>query len=535
MQNFNNNDINECSSRGACSVSPIISALETLSITFLQHISYYLLKLEDFGVKNQKIKSEIIGVLASFISINEFNNEQLYSIIQDEYYMLQETRKTYIGFCKNNDIKTKLLRQNLNILPNTTIAEAIVVGEKLFLDNLKNNNHEVKNLKEILFSVIKSLAINLSFIQSFNFDDDIYYIEILSALSLLNTKNLKKSEILMCIDKLANKDNELLFKLYEVMSKEFGIVHKVSVSHSSRPGKAILVSGDSLSDLLLVLKAIKGKNIDVYTHSNLLVAHLFAEFGKYPQLIGHYGNSTENCIVDFATFPGAILLTKNSRTYNEYFYRGRLFTTNNIVPKGVIKIDQSNFEPLVESALFAKGFTKGKIKRDTVLGYEENEIDVLFADIADKFLNNMIKRLYIVGLDPHSESQNAYFSEFFEKLSSDEFVISFSYSSLRENVYSINIANCIPLFTYLVDKLFKIIPISGENIYLILTTCDIMSLSSLIAAKNKGARNILLAKCPPTIINPSVVQTLSDCYNVKLIGKNPEEDLNNLRNKKHPE
>ena len=66
----------------------------------------------------------------------------------------------------------------------------------------------------------------------------------------------------------------------------------------------------------------KDLNIDVYTHSNLLIAHAFAKFNSYPNLRAHYGDTTENCILDFSTFPGAILLTKNSRNTTEYLYRG---------------------------------------------------------------------------------------------------------------------------------------------------------------------------------------------------------------------
>ncbi len=52
----NYSDSNECTSRGVCSISPAISALEDLLLLFLEHAAYYILNLESLGAKNEKIK-----------------------------------------------------------------------------------------------------------------------------------------------------------------------------------------------------------------------------------------------------------------------------------------------------------------------------------------------------------------------------------------------------------------------------------------------------------------------------------------------
>ena len=83
----------------------------------------------------------------------------------------------------------------------------------------------------------------------------------------------------------------------------------------------------------------------------------------------------ENCILDFATFPGAIFLTKNFSQNLEFLYRGRLFTTAKIQPQGVVKIDNDNYTPLIESALAAKGFAKGRAKDSEFVGYDSEKLD----------------------------------------------------------------------------------------------------------------------------------------------------------------
>lgn len=56
-----------------------------------------------------------------------------------------------------------------------------------------------------------------------------------------------------------------------------------------RPG--ILVSGHDLHDLEMLLEQTKGMGIDVYTHSEMLPAHYYPAFKKYPHLAGNYGGA----------------------------------------------------------------------------------------------------------------------------------------------------------------------------------------------------------------------------------------------------
>ena len=84
------------------------------------------------------------------------------------------------------------------------------------------------------------------------------------------------------------------------------------VSYSTTPAKAILVVGSNIRELEDVLEAVKNQNIDVYTHDEMMIAHTFPKFAEYKNLKGQYGQGLENCLLDFATFPGPIVLTRHS-------------------------------------------------------------------------------------------------------------------------------------------------------------------------------------------------------------------------------
>ncbi|MBD5402695.1 hypothetical protein HDR58_07855, partial [bacterium] len=264
--------------------------------------------------------------------------------------------------------------------------------------------------------------------------------------------------------------------------------------------------------------------------ANLLIAHSLKTFNQYKHLKGHYGDTSENYILDFATFPGSILLTKNAKKNTEYLYRGRLFSNDYIIPKGVIKIENNDYTQLIEAANNAKGFAKGKVKSDTNLGFNEQDLETRFSEITEKLRNNEIERLFIIGINTYSEVQKEYFRNLLSKLNKNEFAISFSNESEKNNILTINIGEYQPLAIYILHKLFKKYSISEDKIYFFFTKCDVMSISNIIAIKNYKAQNIFMADCSPTLINPSVLNTFKNTYKIN-VTDNALNDLEKIRHK----
>lgn len=524
-------DINECTSRGACSISPTIASLEELSMIFLQHLAFYILKLNELGARNNEIQGEIINILASLVTVNEFSENQLFAIVQNEYFMLNNTKKTYENLCKEKNIKPARLKDIEDFNASTTLPKAIALGEKIFLEKFYKKSTEEKNLIEILNIITKSVSINLIKLNDFEEIDNEVFHEILTTLDYFNQNKISIQNIKEKITKLSLYDKELQIKICSLLEKNFGKISKNEVSHSTRKGKAILVSGNNFFDLMKILEETKDKDIDIYTHSNLLITHALKKFNDFEHLRGHYGDATENCILDFATFPGSILLTKNARTNNEYLYRGRLFSNDYIVPNGVIKIENDDYTSVIETSLSAKGFSKGKNKSTSIIGYYESEINEKFDQIVSKLNDNSLERLYIIGLDALQETQREYFNDFFSKLHDNEFAISFGYESKKENVLTINIGNYVPLATNILKKLFEKYPLTSDKITFFFTTCDVMTLSSIVTLSSLGAKNIYMAQCQPTLVNPSVYETFNTTFKINTT-TTVKEDLNKIRNKK---
>ena len=66
-----------------------------------------------------------------------------------------------------------------------------------------------------------------------------------------------------------------------------------------------------MKDLEMLLDQTQGTGVDVYTHSEMLPAHYYPFFKKYPNFAGNYGNAWWKQKEEFESFNGPILMTTN--------------------------------------------------------------------------------------------------------------------------------------------------------------------------------------------------------------------------------
>ncbi len=523
----NESDYNECTARGACSISPNISSLQEVLLILLRQLSYYIIKLNKFNYDSLKIKNEIIEALSTLVSTTDYSDKLLLNIVNELYTNFTEIKEQYLILCKENNEKPENLKFELKIDKSTSLSNIIAQGERAFLDKYKKMSISQKNLSEVMIFILKSLSRNILKLRDLSEDASDYVNEVINSLNIFNTQKIEISSIKDQIKLLVEADNRLLGRINSAQKNIYGKLQKKEVSHSTSPGKAILVSGTSLDNLHKLLKTAENEDIDIYTHGDLLIAHAMSEFEKFKNLKGHYGDSIENCILDFATFPGAILLTKNFSQNLEFLYRGRLFTTSTIQPQGVIKLDKNDYTKVIESAKSAKGFAKGRIKENEIVGYNEDEINNAIKNIADKFKNKEIQHIFIIGEATFNYNNQEYFKILFKNLPKSTYIISFSYNADLPNFLHINLVNNLPLIYGIIEKLFKEIPIDSDKIAFFLSRCDVSSISNMLGLKFSGAKNIFLTKCPPNAMNPSILKTLVDDYNIN-ITTTPKEDIDKI-------
>lgn len=509
------------------SVNPSLSSLQEVILLHLKELAFYLVKLKDLGASNELIKNDVIKALLGIVINAEYTQEQFHDSIAKLYDHISQAKVIYIDLCQKRDIEPEMLKTYYKHKKDYSLVDAIKRGEKYSFKKSMICSEEQKNLFDVMFFLIKSVTIKIVELKNLGKQYPPAYDSILSMLSMMNFYDKQAEEIKSKIISFMPVYRAMVKLVHTTQMETYGEMTPVDVSFSTRPGKAILVSGTDLKELELVLKATENKGIDVYTQGvDMLMGHILKKFRSYKHLIGHFGTGIDNTLLDFATFPGPILMSKKSVQRVEYLYRGRLFTTDFIAPSGVIRIVNNDFEPLIQSALDAKGFSKGQEKASIKIGYPMQEILQKINIILDKIEKNEIKHLFIIGISNYGNGNTKYFEEFFKLVPEDCFVISLAYPISAENALEINCFAEHSLIFLILEELEKRMTLN-KNLTIFLTKCDKNSIATLLAFQNFGVQDIYMTKCPPMLVTPSLMGSLQEIFGIRVLS-DPQEDLNRI-------
>ena len=122
-----------------------------------------------------------------------------------------------------------------------------------------------------------------------------------------------------------------------------------------RKNPAILISGHDLNDLEQLLEQSKDSGVDD-THSEMLPAHYYPFFKKYPHFVGNYGNAWWKQLDEFPSFHGPILFTTNCIVPpRSEEVKSRIFTTGAVGYPGCTHITadengKKDFSQIIELA-----------------------------------------------------------------------------------------------------------------------------------------------------------------------------------------
>lgn len=530
-------DIDECITKGICSVNPILSSLNEIILLYLKELSFYLIRLKAFGVTNELIKETVMYCLFNIITGAEYNQEQFHDVIVKLYDYIYQSKFLYEKLCLERNVELETPKTYFKYSKKFDLTEAIRRGEKYFIKKSHTFTPKQKDMYDILIFLAKSMGVKLHELHKLGKGHDEAYYDVLSLLDTITPVDFSEEKLKQKLEKTIEIYYELAREVFNAQIELYGEMSPTEVSFSPEVGKAILVSGSDFKKLEDVLKATEGTEINVYTHGiEMLMAHSFPKLKSYPNLKGHFGLGMDSSLIDFASFPGPILMTKATLQKIEYLYRGRLYTSDPIAPQGVVRIKDDNFEPLIKSALSAKGFVNPFKKPSIKVGYDEKELIDFVDKVINKVLSGEIKHLYIIGLlNIPNMPYFQYFKKFFELMPKNCYALSLCCPINKDNVFHSDI-----FFDYTyIYKILKEIriktDISNFPLSIFLTRCDKHTISNLLYLKHLGIKDVYMCKCPTNLLNPSLIKTLQDSFDIKEM-TDPKTDLDatlNGANKKN--
>jgi hydroxylamine reductase len=179
----------------------------------------------------------------------------------------------------------------------------------------------------------------------------------------------------------------------------YGKPEPTEVRMSAVKGKAILVSGHDMADLKALLEQTEGTGINVYTHGEMLPAHGYPELKKYAHLVGNYGTAWQNQKIEFATFPGPIIVTTNCIIEPRRVYKDRVYTMNEVGFDGVQHIGEDrDFSVVIGQAHKGKGFARTiEPARFHTLGFNHRVVLPLADQIISAAKSGSLSRIFLIG------------------------------------------------------------------------------------------------------------------------------------------
>lgn len=530
-ENYGKNaGFNECAIDGYCSIDPILYSLMEVLLYELKQLTYYYIKMQEIGYESKKFKDKIINYMSLVIIGYEFNRNEFQKLLEEIHTVKENVKNTYTAVCDKKNIDCQVLKSNIKFEQKNSfdLSSLVNQGEKQAINRNKLLKTNTKNLYEIILNLIKSASIRL--IEMKNYTDD-YIPEEDSILKLFNNLNfsaINDEKLTRKINDFAKINYEIHKKLHLLKEKYYGKITLNEIEIGVKKGKSILVSGQNLKDFEDILEATKNEDINIYTHNGLVVAHAYPKFLNYKNLAGHYQMSLDSVQYDFSTFKGPIVVIKNFQYLLEKMYRGRIFTTNLVAEKGMSKIQENNFQELIETTLNSEGFVQDHKIVKIKVGYDENLVMKKIDKLIEKIKSKEIKHLIVIGLLNHSAIKSTYLENLEKLLPNDYYVISTALPSKKENVLYFdsffNSSLIYKILAYIKREIdFEQFPVS-----MFITTCNLHTLSHLFNLKNLGLKNIYLPECTSNVITPVMLEFLKTKFGFKQSTNNPKADLESL-------
>ena len=312
-------------------------------------------------------------------------------------------------------------------------------------------------------------------------------------------------------------------------------ITEVDLGVRDRPG--ILVSGHDLRDLEMLLEQSAGQGIDVYTHSEMLPAHYYPAFKKYPHFAGNYGNAWWKQKEEFESFHGPILMTTNCIVPPAESYRERLWTTGTVGFPGCRHIDAAygevkDFSPIIEQA---KGCRSPKLlETGTIVGgFAHEQVFALADKVVAAVKSGAIRKFVVMaGCDGRMKSRD-YYADFAKGLPRDVVILTAGCAKYKYNKLDLGDISGIPRvldagqcndsysLALIALKLKEVLGLDDINqlpIAYNIAWYEQKAVIVLLALLSLGVKNIHIGPTLPAFLSPNVAKTLVDTFGIAGIG-----------------
>ena len=524
-----------CTRVGVCGKQPDIAAMQDLLVYVTKGISAVTTTLRQEGVEIQPAVNHMITLnLFTTITNANFSKQAIIARIQETL-----SEKDLLLSKLNTLTSTDTLPEAAlwNGSENEFAAKAATVGI------LSTENEDIRSLRELITYGLKGLSAYSKHANVLLQDNEEIDAFMQRALAATLDDSLSADDLIALTLETGKYGVDGMALLDNANTSTYGNpeITKVNIGVGTRPG--ILVSGHDLRDLEMLLKQTQGSGVDVYTHSEMLPAHYYPAFKKYPNFVGNYGNAWWKQKEEFESFHGPILMTTNCIVPPKDSYKARLYTTGAAGYPGCKHIsgeigEEKDFSAIIEQAKHCAA--PEEIERGEIIGgFAHNQVLALADDIVTAVKSGAIRKFVVmVGCDGRMKSRN-YYTDFAKALPKDTVILTAGCAKYKYNKLNLGDIGGIPrvldagqcndsyslaVIALKLKEVFGLEDINELPIIYNISWYEQKAVIVLLALLYLGVKNIHLGPTLPAFLSPNVAKVLVDNFGIAGIGS-VEEDL----------
>lgn len=520
-----------CTQAGVCGKTPQTAAVQDLLIWLTKGLAETAVRLhEEGGEVPLRVRHMITHNLFLTITNANFDEE---SIMEHVKETLNEKRKILIILKDKEGLSEAARWDQLQELGSMASKAGV----------LASADPDIRSLRELITYGLKGMAAYISHANALGEEDKEIDLFLQKTLAATLDDQLTAKELTDLALKTGEYGVKALAMLHHANTTAYGNPEVTKVNLGVRTNPGILVSGHDLHDLEMLLKQTEGTGVDVYTHSEMLPAHYYPAFKKYPHFVGNYGNAWWKQKEEFEAFQGVILLTTNCLVPPKDSYKDRLYTTGAVAYPGCRQItgeigEEKDFTELIAHAKCCappKELEKGQITG----GFGLNQVLELADTVVDAVKSGAIKKFVVMaGCDGRAKSRS-YYTDFAKALPEDTVILTAGCAKYRYNKLKLGEIGGIPrvldagqcndcyslaVIALKLKEIFGAEDINDLPIIYNIAWYEQKAVIVLLALLSLGVKNIHMGPTLPAFLSPNVAQLLIENFGIAGNGT-VEEDM----------
>lgn len=524
-----------CTVSGVCGKKPDVAAMQDLLVYVTKGLSAVTTKLRTEGKEIQAdVNYQIVVNLFTTITNANFDRK---SIVQRIVETLEIKEKLLSGIADREKLPDAALWNG---------AEAEFEKKAAAVGVLSTENKDIRSLRELITYGLKGLSAYEKHAVALGYKDEEIDAFLQKALAATLDDTLSADELTALTLETGSYGVKVMELLDKANTESYGNpeITRVNIGVGKNPG--ILVSGHDLRDLEMLLEQTRGTGVDVYTHSEMLPAHYYPTFKKYPNFIGNYGNAWWKQKEEFESFHGPVLMTTNCIVPPKDSYKERIYTTGVVAYPGCTHIPgepgkEKDFSAIIEHA--KKCQAPEEIEHGEITGgFAHAQVLALADKIVNAVKSGAIRKFVVMaGCDGRAKSRK-YYTDFAKALPEDTVILTAGCAKYRYNKLNLGDIAGIPrvldagqcndsyslaVIALKLKEIFELNDINELPIVYNIAWYEQKAVIVLLALLSLGVKNIHLGPTLPAFLSPNVVKILVENFGIRGIDT-VENDIKNL-------